>query len=107
VKRLIIRLLVLLWLGWYVSGPAFEAIDSWDSPQEEISDVVRSAGGLVTLIGAAIGFAISLFRRLRDVWIAAARAVRESARPFIAQAPSFPVVAMPILAHSPPTNLRI
>ena len=106
-KRRAIRLLVLLWLGWYISGPAFETVDFWDSPQEELSDVVRSAGGFVALIGVVLCFAIGLFRKLRDGCLAAARAIRHKALPFILQPLVFPPFATSTIAHSPPTPLRI
>ncbi len=34
----------LLWLGWYLSGPLFETLDYWDAPQEEVRDIMPSAG---------------------------------------------------------------
>jgi hypothetical protein len=102
-----IRLLILLWLGWYVSGPAAETVDFWDSPQEEISDVLHSAGGFATLVGVAICFAIGLFRKLYDAWIAVARRVQQRALFFLPQPLEFPTLAILIIAHSPPAPLRI
>jgi len=32
-KRSAAKLFVLLWLGWYLSGPVAETIDFWDTPQ--------------------------------------------------------------------------
>ncbi len=65
-KRRVLRLLVLLWLGWYLSGPMFETIDSWDSPQEEIADIARNAGGTLTLLAVAVCVVAVLFRKVRE-----------------------------------------
>src|SRR5262245_15016924 len=53
-KRLALKGLIFLWLGWYLSGPIVETIDTWDSPQNEMQDVLFNAGGAITLIALAL-----------------------------------------------------
>jgi|GEM_PF-1184908 len=106
-RRRGVRLLFLLWLGWYLSGPLFETIDRWDSPREEISDVARSAGGATTLLAVLVSFGIALFRRLQDRGL-----VRTVLRgnPFASASLVMPVLessGAPAFAHSPPCCLRI
>ena len=106
-KRRSLRLLVLLWLGWYLSGPLFETVDFWDSPQEEIVDLVRSAGGAVTLVAAVVWFGIALIRKLRERCRYVAGAIRGRILPLVAQLPSFLPLTIPTPSHSPPVPLRI
>ncbi len=71
-RRRILRLLFLLWLGAYLSGPFFESVDFWDPPQEELRDVTLSAGGAVTLLAAVFAAGLALLRKLRlRCWSAA------------------------------------
>lgn len=65
-RKRALKLLVFVLLGWYLSGPLFEAVDVWDSPREELQDITRSAGGYVTLVAAVVCFAIVLLQKLRD-----------------------------------------
>jgi hypothetical protein len=46
--------LIFLWLGWDLSGPIVEMIDTWESPQNEMQDVIFNAGGALTLIALAV-----------------------------------------------------
>jgi hypothetical protein len=66
-NRQVVGFLFLLWLVWYLSGPLFETIDFWDTPQEEMGDIAWSASGALSLmaIGACAG--ICLFRRFREL----------------------------------------
>ena len=64
--RRALRILILLWLGWYLSGPLCETIDFWDTPPEEMRDVMRSAGGAATLVAAIFCFGMLLFRKWRE-----------------------------------------
>ncbi len=106
-KRRGIKLLVLFWLGWYLSGPLSEIVDTWDNPQEEIGDIIRSGGGVVTLIAAVVCFGIALFRKLRERCLYFARAVRRKFLPLTLQPPISLSLTMPTTAHSPPCPLRI
>ncbi len=107
VKRRGIRLLVLLWLGWYLSGPLVETVDWWDGPREEAADVVTSAGGLVTLVGVAICLGFCLFRKWRDRCLAIARLLRRKAPLLISCPRPFRPYSRPLPVHFRPISLRI
>ena len=106
-RRRAAKLLVLLWLGWYLSGPLAQFVDSWDSPQEEIGDIARSAGGGVTLLGGVICFGIALFRRWRERCLHLARAVRRLRLSVGFKPPIFRPLTPSLSVHSPPLPLRI
>jgi hypothetical protein len=52
-----------MWLCWYLSGPMIEAFDSWDSPQEEMTDIASSQCGALVWIAAAACLALLAFRQ--------------------------------------------
>ena len=106
-KRRGIKLLAVLWLVWYLSGPLFETIDSWDSPQEEIGDIIRSAGGAVTLIAVVVYFGMVSFRKLRERCLYLARAVERLFVPVTCEPSIFLSLRIPATTHSPPGTLRI
>jgi hypothetical protein len=107
VKGRLIRILVLLWLGWYLSGPLAETVDFWDTPREEASDLIQSAGGLVALLGAAMVVGVAQCRKLRE-------RLRMVSRQGVAKGvcsnelmPDSTVSFLMVAAHSPPITLRI
>ncbi len=106
-KRRAMRLLPLLWLGWYLSGPLFETVDSWDSPPEEIGDITRSAGGTTTLVAAVICFGIVLFRRWRERCLHLAEIVTLRFCPLTFEPLIFLPLTAPAPTNSPPSPLRI
>jgi hypothetical protein len=107
-KRRAVRLLALLWLGWYLSGPLAATIDFWDSPQEEAKDIARDAGGTITLIAAAVSIAIALACKLRERCLCPASAYRQGFARLVFDVPSFTALAAPAPSHSPPrVSLRI
>jgi hypothetical protein len=53
-KTVLQKGLILLWLSWYFSGPIVETIDTWESPQNEMQDVIFNAAGALTLIALAV-----------------------------------------------------
>jgi hypothetical protein len=81
-NRKVLRILFLLWLGWYLSGPLFEMMDSWDTPQEEMIDIFWSAGGAVSLVAAGACIGILVFRKFRDLccYLASSATSAEPAR---------------------------
>jgi hypothetical protein len=106
-KRRVLRIFVLLWLGWYFSGPMAQMVDFWDTPPQEMNDIARSAGGVVALVGTALAVTLGLIRRLisryrlplrRSFGLIVIR-VERTRRSFI------PVILNP--SHSPPAQLRI
>ncbi len=106
-KRRMLRILVLLWLGWYISGPLCETIDFWDTPHEEMRDVMRSAGGAATLVAGIFCFGILLFRKWRERYAFLARALRGRFPPLTFQLPTFTLLTASAPSPSPPLPLRI
>jgi hypothetical protein len=106
-KRRVIRILILLWLGWYLSGPLAATIDFWDPPNEEMHDLLDNAGGLPILGVLAVCVGIALSQKLQHCVRHLARAIRcffwstvfEQVLD-LACPPAAP-------AHSPPIPLRI
>ncbi len=106
-KRRVMKFLVLLWLGWYLSGPLSLTVDFWDTPQEEMKDVARSAGGAAVLVAAAVCFGMLLLRKLREGFGYLAQAVRQRFSPLTFTASVCLPVTPPIATHSHPLSLRI
>jgi hypothetical protein len=106
-RRRTAKFLALLWLGWYLSGPLAQFVDSWDSPQEEIGDIVRSAGGAVTLLAGVVCFGIALFRRWRERCLCLAATVRRLCVPLSFEASGFRLLTPSPISHAPPPPLRI
>jgi hypothetical protein len=106
-KRRAVRILILLWLGWYLSGPLAEVVDFWDTPPEEMSDIARVAGGVVALVGAGLAITLAQIRkfgqcfRLASQWTLRFIVLStESTLPSLVPVPWHP-------PHSPPMALRI
>lgn len=106
-NRSLIKIVFLLWLGCYLSGPLAETFDSWDSPREELHDVQRNAGGTVTLVLAVFCLAALLFRRWQErVFFASGTPNGQAAScSYAAWMPSLSIA--PASSHSPPLPLRI
>ncbi len=77
-KGRLVRLLILLWLGWYLSGPICEVVDFWDTPTEEMQDVAFHGGGAVSLAAVAFCVGITLASKARTLGRVSARAARMS-----------------------------
>ncbi len=107
VKRTALRVVVLLWLGWYISGPVAETFDFWDGPRQEVHDILTNASGRLTLF--ACGFCLILFeaRKLRARYsLSRKSAYLRKGAPAVLHIACEPVrLLTPI--HSPPTPLRI
>jgi hypothetical protein len=105
-KRHALRIAVLIWLGWYLSGPVCETFDFWDPPRAEVHDIQRNAGGAAVLVAAIFCFAVALIRRLREGFQRQAR-IGASLLSLISFLSPF-VPTEPALSHSPPSvALRI
>ena len=106
-KWRLLRIVVLLWIGWYVAGPVAETLDYWDGPHQEIHDILFNAGGGVTLVACAFSLVILQARKLKDLF----SLPRNSERALIAGGTLGPVIAelclSPISIHSPPFPLRV
>jgi len=59
-----VRIVFLIWLGWYLTGPVVETFDFWDTPQEEMADIASSVDGALVWAAAAICLAILVSREL-------------------------------------------
>ena len=106
-KRRALRILILLWLGWYLSGPVAEVVDFWDTPPEEMSDIARVAGGVVALVGAGLAITLAHIRKLGQRFRLASRLALRYIVLSIESRLS-PLAAVPWLPpHSPPIALRI
>jgi hypothetical protein len=106
-ERRALRIFVLLWLGWYLSGPMAQMVDFWDTPPQEMNDIARSTCGMVALVGTGLAVTLGLIRRLsrryrlplRRLFGLIVIRVERSLPAFI------PVILNP--SHSPPVRLRI
>ncbi len=104
----LVRLLVLLWLGWYLSGPICALVDFWDSPSEEMQDIAMQGGGALGLAAAAFGIGIALASKTRTLCKVVGRAARaiEAVLPDL-QFPALAVSTTVPRGMSPPMPLRI
>lgn len=101
-KRRVIKILVLIWLGWYLTGPVCETFDFWDPPRAEVDDIKHNAGGYVTLVAAIFCFVIVLIRKWRERSSFLPGVLRGCFLPLIFYLPIFTVPAAPASSHSPP-----
>lgn len=107
-KRRVLRIVVLLWLGWYLTGPVCETFDFWDPPRAEMQDVKRNAGGYATLVAAIFCVAIFLIRKWRERCSFLPGALERCLPALAFYVPIFAVPATPASSHSPPLSpLRI
>jgi hypothetical protein len=107
-KRRALRIAVLIWLGWYLSGPVCETFDFWDPPRAEMHDVRRNAGGYLTLVAAAFGLAAFFIRKWRQRSSFLPGALWASFLPLAFHLQGLAIPATPPSAHSPPLSaLRI
>lgn len=103
----VLRIAILLWMAWYVWGPVDQVVDFWDTPRQQLCDMVRAAGGVVVLMAAGVAVARMQNRRLRDSFRLAARTLRGviDCRPELVS--MVPVPIQSHLGHAPPISLRI
>jgi hypothetical protein len=104
-----IRLIMLLWLGWYLSGPMCEMVDRWDGPRQELSDIFFHAGGGLVILAAAALVGPRLLKRLRQAVVRSL--VPNQLCPFSGLQGTEPAFSSTLLAltpaYSPPGPLRI
>jgi hypothetical protein len=107
-RRRALRIAVLFWLGWYLSGPVCATFDFWDTPREETHDIQRNAGGAVTLVAAIFCFAVYLIRKWRERCSFQAQTLRGWLPALSFYFPTLVATAPPVSSHSPPLSpLRI
>src|SRR5438093_12922653 len=58
-----VRIVFVIWLGWYLTGPLAETFDFWDTPQEEMADLASSVDGALVWAAATICLAILVSRQ--------------------------------------------
>ncbi len=104
-----LSLVVLLWLGWYVSGPIAETCDFWDTPRQEFHDMTTNAGGGVALLAAVFGLGLAAARKWREVRAPRIRLHRRQAKGGLNVRTAFSANSNVRFdaAHSPPIPLRI
>src|SRR5262245_45983443 len=49
-----LKVLIFLWLAWYLSGPILGVVGTWDSAQSHMQVVIFNGGGALTLIVLAV-----------------------------------------------------
>jgi hypothetical protein len=104
----VLRMIVLLWLGWYLSGPLAATVDSWDGPRQEFRDIQFNAGGGVVLVACVFCFSILLAEKFRERLLSPFRNIRQgitSVEP--GSRPQELMRAVFGSNHSPPFSLRI
>src|SRR5262245_46174851 len=58
-----LRIVFVIWLICYLAGPLVETFDDWDTPQEEMTDIATSAGGVLIWAAAGVCAAVALLRQ--------------------------------------------
>ena len=107
VKGHLLKIIILLCVGWFLSGSVVETVDSWDSPRDEMQDVVVNAGGLATLFAAGVCLALAELRKLREKLEYSAH-LREQCVCWLIHRPlALVAFEVPTPEHSPPIPLRI
>lgn len=103
-----IRFIVLLWLGWYLSGPLAAIVDKWDGPQQEWEDLQFNAGGGAVLIAAVFCLAVLLAKKYRERFLSPHGNVSEAVVSILASGP-LPTRWLANLEpnRSPPFPIRI
>ncbi len=103
----LLRIVILLWIGWYLTGPVAETIDRWDGPRQEMHDILFNAGGRVTLFACAFCIVIGEAKKQRErcsrPLIFFQRYLCDPMPPTLA----FLAVLPDVATHSPPLPLRI
>ena len=106
-KRRLLRIIVLLWIGWYAVGPVAETFDHWDGPRHEVHDILFNAGGGVTLVACAFSFVILQAKKLRERCSLPHNSVRAGIVASVLGPIACEPRLLPASIHSPPTPLRI
>lgn len=101
-------MIVLLWFGWYLSGPIAATFDTWDGPLQEFHDIQFNAGGGVALIAAVFCFSILLVKKLQERFLSPFRYVVQGTHLKMALVcPRVLQEATVYSNHSPPLPIRI
>src|SRR5271169_3760692 len=66
VSKRMLKVVAFVLLAWCLGGPLFELADHWDDLRAEVTDIVCSAGGRLTLLLMGASVALGLAQRLRQ-----------------------------------------
>lgn len=106
-KRRLLRIIVLFWIGWYISGPVAETFDYWDGPRQEVHDILSNAGGKLTLLACAFCLIVFQARKLRERYALSRKSVPSGIVAPVTLTVGCTRRLLPASIHSPPTPLRI
>ena len=106
-RRRALRIVILLWMGWYVTGPLAETLDRWDGPRQEIHDILFNAGGGVTLVACAFSLAALQARKLRERCSLPVSVFWRQPLSLAFFSPVCLPLSQDIATHPPPSPLRI
>ena len=103
----LLRIVILLWMGWYLTGPVAETIDRWDGPRQEMHDILFNAGGGMTLFACAFCVVIHQARKMRERCSRPQGALELQPSGLILALPACFALLPDASTHSPPAPLRI
>lgn len=99
-----LKLLMVLLLGAFLSGPLFESVDPGDDGRKKSADVTLASGGFLVTLAAAVALTLARRRRARPISISLCKVRLFKVR---LTALCFPAFGTSIDYHSPPLFLRI
>ncbi len=106
-KRLVLRIVVPLWQGWYISGRMCESFGYRDTAREELHDIINTGGGKPIIIAGVFCFGILLARKWCEQQSLRPSVLRNNFRPLTLNFPKFALVRAVPPTASPPLPLRI
>lgn len=106
-KHRVLRIVVLLWLGWYISGGVCDFFDYRDTARKELHDNINTAGGKAIVIAVVFCFGILITRKWRERQSLRSGVLQNNFRPLTLNFPEFTLVRASSSTASPPSPRRI